>query len=64
MLGKFKPSRFKSFGFCIVDKQNLKGNFHGASWWYVQYENVIADASGVIFGKYLLCFYISVSLYE
>lgn len=54
MLGKFKPSRFKSFGFCIDDKQKLKGNFHGASWWYGQYEDVIADAIGFIFGKYLL----------
>lgn len=54
MLGKFKPSHFKSFGFCIDDKQKLKFKTHKASWWYGQYEDVIADAIGFIIGKYLL----------
>ena len=44
---------FQSFGFCIDDKQKLKGQSQGASWWYGQYEDVIADAIGFIFGKYL-----------
>ena len=59
MLGKVKTSTFKSFGFCIIEKESkkrLKDNV--STWWYGQYEDVIADFIGFIFGKYFLKSYI------
>lgn len=50
-MGYVDPKILKKLGFC--DRRKFSDNFH-ENWWYGQYEDIICNFIGFIFGKYLL----------